>query len=84
MSDDYVLVAIVQTFPEVEIILSVSAKVVISLLNFIFAQQCLPTVVKTGNGQSFRGQGFRNFVSQLTFRHRKAPLSGRMLHVVNE
>ena len=63
--DDY------SRFPEVEILPSLSANVVIPRLNMIFARQGYPTIVKTDTGPPFQGQDFKDFATQSGFRHRR-------------
>ena len=58
-------------FPEVEIIKSTAAKVVIPLLDKLFASRGIPQVLKTDNGPPFQSEEFREFAEELGFRHRK-------------
>ena len=58
-------------YPEVEVIPSTSARVVIPRLNDIFARQGFPKVVKTDNGPPFQSSDFKDFANQAGFRHRK-------------
>lgn len=72
-SGQYLLVVVYEysRFPEVEIIHSTSAKVVLPRLKSIFARQGLPSVVKTDNGPPFQGQEFADFAVICGFKHRK-------------
>ena len=72
-SGHYVLVAIDEhsRYPEVEVISSTPARVVIPRLNDIFASQGFPKVVKTDNGRPFQISDFKDFANQAGFRHRK-------------
>ena len=58
-------------FPEVEIISSTAAKVVIPKLNSIFARQGFPNIVKTDNGPPFQGTEFAEYAKTVGFKHRK-------------
>ena len=58
-------------FPEVEILRSTSAKVVIPYLDNIFARQGIPEMVRTDNGPPFNSKSFQMFATQLGFRHHR-------------
>ena len=70
---DYLLVVTddFSWFPEVEILRSTSAKVVIPYLDNIFARQGIPEMVRTDNGPPFNSKSFQMFATQLGFRHRR-------------
>ena len=72
-SGHYVLVAIDEhsRYPEVEVIPSTAARVVIPCLNLIFARQGFPSVIKTDNGPPFQSHEFHDFAEQSGFQHRK-------------
>ena len=72
-SGEYLLVIIddYSQFPEVEILPSLSANVVIPRLNIIFAKQRYPTIVKTDNGPPFQREDFKDFATQSGFKHRR-------------
>ena len=72
-SGEYLLVVIddYSRLPEVEILPSLSANVVIPRLNMISARQGYTTIVKTDNGNPFQGQDFKDFATQSGFRHRR-------------
>ena len=72
-SGEYLLAVIddYSRFPEVIILPSFSANVVIPRLNMFFARQGYPTIVKTENGPPFQGQDFKDFATQSGFRHRR-------------
>ena len=72
-SGQYLLVAIDEysRFPEVEIISSTAAKVVIPKLNSIFVRQGFPNIVKTDNGPPFQGTEFAEYAKTVGFKHRK-------------
>ena len=72
-SGQYLLVAIDEysRFPEVEIISSTAAKVVIPKLNSIFARQGFPNIVKTDIGPPFQGTEFAEYAKTVGFKHRK-------------
>ena len=72
-SGQYILVVVdgYSRFPEVEIVSSTVAKVVIPRLESIFAWQDFPTVVKPNNDPPFQGQEFANFAATCGFKHRR-------------
>lgn len=72
-SGDYLIVVIddYSRYPEVEIIQSTSAKVVLPRLETIFARQGIPKTVKTDNGPPFNGSDFSDFAHKYGLRHRK-------------
>lgn len=72
-SDQYLLVVIdkYSRFPEVEIVHSTSAEVVISRLNTIFARHGFPNTVKSDNGPPFQSSEFASFAKGCGFKHRK-------------
>ena len=72
-SGDYLLVVTdaYSRFPEVEIITSTSARVVIPKLDAIFARQGIPEVLKSDNGPPFNSNEFHQFAEYLGFRHRR-------------
>ena len=71
-SNDMLLVAIdnYSRFPEVEIISSTAAKVVIPKLDAIFARHGIPETVYSDNGPPFNSEDFAMFAKHLGFRHR--------------
>ena len=71
-SNDMLLVAIdnYSRFPEVEIISSNAAKVVIPKLDAIFARHGIPETVYSDNGPPFNSEDFAMFAKHLGFRHR--------------
>ncbi|GFR97837.1 CAI-1 autoinducer sensor kinase/phosphatase CqsS [Elysia marginata] len=58
-------------FPEVEILYSTSAKVVIPKINQIFARFGSPIVLKSDNGPPFNGTEFAAFAKKLGFHHHR-------------
>lgn len=72
-SGDYIMVVTDEfsRFPEVEILTSTSAKVVIPKLDAIFSRQGIPDVLKSDNGPPFNGHEFKNFSDYLGFKHRR-------------
>lgn len=72
-SGQYLLVVVDEhsRFPEVEVVHSISAKVVIPRLSSIFARQGYPSVVKSDNGPPFQGQEFTEFAATCGFKHRR-------------
>ena len=71
-SGDYIMVVTDEfsRFPEVEILISTSARAVILKLDAIFARQGIPDVLKSHNGPPFNGHEFKNFTDYLGFKHR--------------
>ena len=69
----YVLVVIddYSRSPEVEIVHSTFAKVVLPKLDRIFATYGVSKVVKSDNGPPFNGHEFARFADYLGFKHRK-------------
>lgn len=65
MVDDY------SRYPELEIIQSTSAKVVLSKLDVIFSRQGIPKTVKTDNGPPFSSNEFKEYAHNNGFQHRK-------------
>lgn len=63
--DDY------SRFPEIEIVHSTSAAVVIPRLDAIFARQGVPEILRSDNGAPFNGQQFTKWASTVGFHHRK-------------
>ncbi|XP_052788463.1 uncharacterized protein K02A2.6-like [Mya arenaria] len=72
-SGQYLLVVIDEhsRFPEVEIVYSTSAKVVLPRLSAIFARHGYPDVVKSDNGPPFQGHEFADFAVTCGFKHRR-------------
>lgn len=72
-SGQYLLVVVDEhsRFPEVEVVHSISAKVVIPRLSSIFARQGYPSVVKSDNGPPFQGHEFTEFAATCGFKHRR-------------
>ena len=73
----YVLIVIddYSRFPEVEIVHSTSAKVVLPKLDRVFAAYGVPQVVKSDNDPPFNGHEFAQFADYLGFKHpRVTPL----------
>eukprot|EP00794_Sanderia_malayensis_P005113 gene5112-biopygen4171 len=70
-SGDYLLVVIdrYSRFPEVEIVQSTKASVVIPKLDKIFSVHGLPDTVKTDNGPPFSGHDFHRYLSTLGIKH---------------
>ena len=66
-SGEYLLVAInrYSRFPEVEILKSTKASVVILKLDKIFATHGIPTIVKTDNGPPFNGEEYSRYLKTL-------------------
>ncbi len=58
-------------FPEVEVISSLSARVVIPRLEKVFASRGIPEELKTDNGSPFQSSEFRDFAEDLGFTHKK-------------
>ncbi|XP_060591014.1 uncharacterized protein LOC132745999 [Ruditapes philippinarum] len=72
-SGQYILVVVDEhsRYPEVEIVHSTSAKVVIPRLQGIFARQGFPKVLKSDNGPPFQSQEFADFANACGFKHRR-------------
>ncbi|XP_022797858.1 uncharacterized protein K02A2.6-like [Stylophora pistillata] len=72
-SSDYIMVVTdeLSRFPEVEILTSTSAKVMIPKLDAILSRQGIPYVLKSDNGPPFNGHEFKNFSDYLGFKHRR-------------
>lgn len=72
-SGQYLLVVVDEhsRYPEVEIVHSTAAKVVIPRLEAIFARQGFPSVVKSDNGPPFQGHEFAEFAQTIGFKHRR-------------
>ncbi|XP_052791587.1 uncharacterized protein K02A2.6-like [Mya arenaria] len=72
-SGQYLLVVIDEhsRFPEVGIVYSTSAKVVLPRLSAIFARHGYPDVVKSDNGPPFQGHEFADFAVTCGFKHRR-------------
>ena len=66
-SGDYLLVVIdrYSRFPEVEIVKSTKASIVIPKLDRIFSVHGIPDVIKTDNGPPFNGEEYRNYAKRL-------------------
>ena len=66
-SGDYLLVVIdrYSRFPEVEIVKSTKASIVIPKLDRIFLVHGIPDVIKTDNGPPFNGEEYRNYAKTL-------------------
>ena len=66
-SGEYLLVVIdrYSRFPEVEIVKTTKASVVIPKLDRIFAVHGLPQVIKTDNGPPFNGEEYKNYAKPL-------------------
>ena len=58
-------------FPIVEIITSITAKVVIEKLDKIFSEYGIPEVLRTDNRPPMNSADFQNFSKQFGFKHRK-------------
>ena len=58
-------------FPEVEILISTSARAGIPKLDAIFARQEIPDVLKSDNGPPFNGHELKNFADYLGLKHRR-------------
>ena len=69
---EYALVITDQYFryPEVEFVTSTSVRPVRRKLMKIFAVYGIPKVAQTDNGPSFNSYEFKNFVSEIGFRHK--------------
>ena len=65
VTDDYT------RYPVVDVISTVSFKVVEPRLNKIFSEFGIPEVLRTDNGPPFNGKDFANFARTLGFKHRK-------------
>ena len=67
LSGDYLLVVIdrYSRFPEVEIVKSTKASVVIPKLDKIFATHGIPNTVKTDNGPPFNGEEYSRYLTAL-------------------
>lgn len=65
VTDDYT------RYPAVDVITTVSFKVVEPRLNKIFSEFGIPEVVRTDNGPPFNGKEFADFAQTLGFKHRK-------------
>ena len=72
-SNDYLMVVIddYSRYPEVEITQSTAARSVIPLLDKIFSRFGIPEIVRTDNGPPFSSQEFRDFASNMGFKHRR-------------
>ena len=72
-SGDYIMVVVDEfsRFPEVELLISTSAKAVVSKLDTIFSRQGVPDILKSDNRPPFNGHEFKNFADYLGFKHRK-------------
>ena len=72
-SSDYLLVILDEysRFPEVEIIRSLSAQIVILVLDKIFSFWGIPDKLKTDNGTPFQSSDFRCFAKDLGFHHQR-------------
>ncbi len=70
-SGDYLLVVIdrYSRFPEVEIIKSTRASVVIPKLEKIFSVHGFPDILKTDNGPPFSGNDFQKYLKTLGIKH---------------
>ena len=66
-SGEYLLVAIdrYSRFPEVEIVKSPKASVVIPKLEKIFVTHGIPSIVKTDNGSHFNGEEYSRYLKAL-------------------
>ena len=66
-SNEYLLVVIdrYSRFPEVEIVKSTKASIVIPKLDRIFSVHGIPDVIKTDNGPPFNGEEYRNYAKTL-------------------
>ena len=58
-------------FPEVVIVYSTAAEVVVPRMDQIFSTLGIPGIVKTDNGPPFNGAEFAKFAEELGFHHRK-------------
>ncbi|KAK3726816.1 hypothetical protein QZH41_019607 [Actinostola sp. cb2023] len=65
VTDDY------SRYPVVDIIQTVSFRVVAPRLDKIFAEFGIPEVVRSDNGPPFNGKEFEQFAKTLGFKHRK-------------
>lgn len=65
ITDDY------SRYPEVEIVKSTSAAMVIPKLDKVFSEFGVPEVVKSDNGPSLNSKEFASFAHNLGFKHRK-------------
>ena len=72
-SGDYIVVVTDEfsRFPEVEILTSTSAKVVIPKLDAIFERRGIPGVLKSDNGPPFNGHEFKHSSEYLGFKNRR-------------
>ena len=72
-SNEYLMVIIddYSRFPEVEVISSTSAKSVIPQVDKIFSRFGIPEIVRTDNGPPFSSQEFRDFATNMGFKHRR-------------
>ncbi len=69
----YLLVMICEfsRFPEVVIVYSTAAEVVVPRMDQVFSTLGIPSIVKTDNGPPFNGAEFAKFAEELGFHHRK-------------
>ena len=67
VTDDYLMIR----YPVVDVIPTVSFKVVELRLNKIFSEFSIPEVLRTDNGPPFNGKDFAHFAQTLGFKHRK-------------
>ena len=58
-------------FVEVEIVRSLSANTIVSVIDKLFASRGIPDVLKTDNGPPFSSAAFKEFSISLGFKHRK-------------
>ena len=65
ITDDY------SRYPIVEIITSTAAKVVIPVIDKVFAEFGVPHVLKSDNGSPFQSDDFAKFANYLGFKHRR-------------
>ena len=65
ITDDY------SRYPIVEIITSTAAKVVIPVIDKVFAEFGLPHTLKSDNGLPFQSDDFAKFANYLGFKHRR-------------
>ena len=72
-SRDYIVVVVDEfsRFPEVELLTSTSAKVVVPKLDAIFSRQGVPDILRSDNGPPFNGHEFKTFADYVGFKHRK-------------
>jgi len=72
-SGEYLMVIMDEysSFPEVEIINSLTATTVIPRIDKVFATLGCPQIVITDNGPPFQGADFSKFAAYLGFKHRK-------------